>query len=266
MATHWRVMGRGAQQGLALHCSLAHSGAWRGVAAGLPGLTITAPDLLGHGRSSAWDGRSDFHSAATRQAMALRAQIGSESLHLIGHSSGATIALRMALEDPDGIASLTLIEPVLFAAARAADSATFAADEAQHSAYAEALRANDRATAAAEFQKIWGAGQAFETLSDAEQTYITDRIGLIAAQQTTLREDAAGLLTYGRLESLGIPTLLINGENGPPVIDAIHTELARRLPQVTRATVPRAGHMAPITHAPACAGLIGDFLASLGAD
>lgn len=255
----WRVMGQGAQRGLALHCSLAHSGAWAGVAAGLPEITITAPDMLGHGRSDAWDGRGDYHTAVTRQAMALRARIGPAPIHLIGHSSGATVALRMALEGSEGIASLTLIEPVLFAAARAAESRAFAAYWHQHAAYVAALQDGKKAKAAAEFQKIWGVGRAFETLTAAEQTYLTDRIDLVAAQQAVLTDDTTGLLSFGRLEALGIPTLLVEGANSPPVIAAIHAELARRLPQVTRVAVPGAGHMVPITHATACAALISAF-------
>lgn len=259
--TAWRIMGNGPVQALALHCSLAHSGAWAGFAAQIPQITVTAPDMLGHGRSGDWDGHSDFHTLATRHAMAMRAQMGDGPIHVIGHSSGATIALRMALENPDGIASLTLIEPVLFAAARAANAPVFKVHWEQHTDYALALQAGDRATAAAEFQKIWGVGQPFETLPQAEQTYIIDRIGLIAAQQSTLTDDAAGMLTYGRLEALGVPVLLLQGAESPPVIDAINAELARRLPQVRRAVVAGAGHMVPITHAAECAALVQGFWA-----
>lgn len=261
--TAWRVIGEGPVHALALHCSLAHGGAWAAFAAQVPQLTLTAPDMLGHGRSGDWDRRHDFHTLATRQTLAMRAQMDKGAIHLIGHSSGATIALRMALENPEGIASLTLIEPVLFAAARAANAPVFAAHYEQHSDYALALEAGDFAKAAAEFQKIWGLGQPFGALPQAEQTYIIDRIGLIAAQQATLTDDAAGMLAYGQLESLGLPVLLLEGAKSPPVIDAINAELARRLPQVQRAVVAGAGHMLPISHAADCAALVQGFWAGL---
>ncbi|MES2144421.1 MAG: alpha/beta hydrolase, partial [Pseudomonadota bacterium] len=46
-----------------------------------------------------------------------------------------------------------------------------------------------------------------------------------------------------------VPVLLIEGADSPPVINAVHTELARRLAQATRLVVSGAGHMVPITHA-----------------
>lgn len=263
--THSRVFGQGAVQAMALHCSLAHLGAWSEFAKHLPGLSITAPDLLGHGRSGDWDGRDDFHSAATRQAMALLAQMGGGPVHLIGHSFGATVALRMALEDPERIASLTLFEPVLFCAARSADASVFDAHLAGHESFATALRGGDVAAAAEAFQAIWGRGERFDSLPAPQRAYITQRIGLIEAQNAALLDDAAGMLAYGRLEGLGVPVLLAQGADSPPVIDAINTELARRLPQVRRATIAGAGHMLPITHAAGCAGLVTDFLSEVAA-
>jgi pimeloyl-ACP methyl ester carboxylesterase len=182
-------------------------------------------------------------------------------VHLIGHSFGATVALRMALEDPDRIASLTLFEPVLFCAAQAAGGAAFRTHMADHAPFGEKLAAGDMAGAAEAFQAIWGRGQPFADLPSAQRDYIVQRIPLIAAQNATLVEDAAGLLGYGRLEGVGIPTLLVQGAESPPVIDAINTELARRLPQVTRATVAGAGHMLPITHPAECAAVIRAFMA-----
>ena len=261
--TAWRVLGEGTVQALALHCSLAHGGAWAGFSEGLQRVSLTAPDMLGHGRSGDWDGVSDFHSGATRQAMALLAAMPDGPVHLIGHSFGATVALRMALEDPDRIASLTLFEPVLFCAARAAGGPAFAGHIAQLAGFEQALAAGDRLAAAEAFHAIWGRGEAFETLPPAQAAYIIQRIGLITAQNPVLNDDAAGLLTYGRLESLGVPVLLAQGAGSPAIIDAIATELARRLPQVRRATVPGAGHMLPITHAADCAGLVQGFWAQV---
>lgn len=253
-----RHFGTGARPVLALHCSLAHGGAWAALAAALPGAKLIAPDLPGHGTAPDWDGRSDLHSLATRQTLALLRETG--PLDVIGHSFGATVALRAALEDPDLIRSLTLIEPVLFCAARAAGWPGWAGYMADHAPFAAHLAAGRPEDAARQFQAIWGSGQPWEKIPARQRAYIVDRIHLIPAQNPTLIDDAAGLLTPWRLESLGIPTLLVEGAESPPIIAAINDELARRLPQATREVIPSAGHMAPITHANACAGPIAAHL------
>lgn len=253
-----RRLGHGARQVLALHCSLAHGGAWAALAAQLPGVTLIAPDLPGHGSAPDWDGRSDLHTLATRQTLDLLRATG--PLDVIGHSFGATVALRAALEDPDLVRTLTLIEPVVFGAARAAGWPGWAGYLADHAPYADSLARGRPEDAARHFHAIWGTGQGWHSLPARQRAYMAARIALVQAQNATLVDDAAGLLLPWRLEGLGLPTLLIEGAASPPVIAAIADELARRLPQVTRTRVPGAGHMVPITHAGACAAPIAAHL------
>ena len=246
----FRVWGEaGARPVLALHCSLAHAGAWSGVAQRLPGVALTAFDQPGHGKAADWDGQSDLQTLTTRITADFAERLGGGGpIDLIGHSFGATVALRLALERPDLVRSLALVEPVIFAAARAAGSPAFAPFIAGHSAFEDAVRAGRRDEGAALFNAEWGGGTAFADLPPAQQRYMLERIHLIVAQGPALSQDTGGLLSYLRLESLGVPVLLIEGAASPPVIDAIQTELARRLPMVTRLIVPGAAHMVPITH------------------
>jgi lipase len=252
---HLRRLGAGRRVALALHCSLAHGGAFQGLAAALPGATLVAPDLPGHGQSADWDGRADYATLATRQALEVAAGLG--PCDLIGHSFGAVIALRMALEVPEAFASLTLIEPVLFAAARAAGSPRHAEHLARQAPFEAALRAGDRVAAARAFTAIWGTGVDWDAMTDRSKDEAVRRIHLIAATESAVTEDSGGLLLPWRLEALGLPVLLVEGALSPPVIGAVHDELARRLPQVGRVVVPGAGHMLPITHPFAVAGAMG---------
>ena len=87
-----RRFGHGPRPALAIHCSLAHSGAWRGVGAALSDeLTLRAFDLPMHGRSGDWDGQGNIHDVATDMALSLL----EAPMDLIGHSFGATVALRL---------------------------------------------------------------------------------------------------------------------------------------------------------------------------
>jgi lipase len=244
--------GTGARKVLALHCSLAHGGVWGGL--DLPEATLVAPDLLGHGGLPLWDGAGDYHGDCTREVIALM----EGPMDVIGHSSGGTVALRLALERPDLVRSLVLIEPVLFAAARAAGDAAFALHERDFAPFEAAMVAGDRAAATAFFHGYWSPGP-FTALPQGLQAYMTARINLIPAQQDVMMQDAAGLLAYMRLESLGIPVLLVEGATSPPVIAAIQGELQRRLPQVSRVVIAGAGHMAPVTHRAKVSAAIAGF-------
>ena len=230
---------------LAIHCTLGHGGAWRGVGAALEAVaTITAIDLPSHGKSAAWDGVTNLHTLCTRAASGFL----TARMDLVGHSFGATVALRLAVEHPHLVRSLTLIEPVFFAAALA-DYPDVAAEDIRTSrAYCVALAQGDMRLAARRFNAAWGNGSDWARLPAAMQRYISDRMHVIAGQSSLIFDDDAGLLAPGRLGRADMPCRLLQGDRSPPVIDAINEALARRLPRAERVTVAGAGHMVPITH------------------
>lgn len=248
----WHAGGRAA---VALHCSLAHAGAWSGLAAALPQLALTAPDLPGHGHAPPLAPGQDLHDAAVAIGLVAIAQAG-PPVDLIGHSFGGTVALRIALEWPALVRSLTLIEPVLFSILRG--SAAYDAFAQGYGAVDAAMDA-DPAGAAALFHGVWGQG-AFDRLPALQRRYMSDRMPLVRAQNPVLLDDRPGLVTPGRLEVLALPVLLIEGAESPPVIAGIQQALATRLPQVRRVVVPGAAHMVPITHPGEVAGAMADFL------
>lgn len=230
---------------LALHCSLAHGGAFAALAQNLPDHELQAPDLIGHGKAPYWDHTTDYHAATTAQALAT---IG-EPTHLIGHSFGGTVALRLAIEHPNLVRSLTLIEPVFFAAARAAHDPAWDSFIADHQQFGALVASDDKTAAARQFHAIWGGDAGFDSLPARMQTYIADRIHLITAPWNVLLDDAPGLLTPGRLEALTMPVLLLEGDQSPPIINAITQALKARIPQAKSEQINGAGHMLPITHA-----------------
>lgn len=254
---YWRDFGTGPEKALLLHCALAHSKAWVPLADRLSDrLTMTAPDMPGHGRSGTWDNRCALHDQVTAIA---RDMIGTGG-HVIGHSFGATVALRLALENPGMVKTLTLIEPVLFAAAGQSAPSVLAAYQASARAFGAALATEDWATAAADFIGIWGDGRDWSDLSDRERTLYAAQMPFIRETEPVLLQDTAGLLPEGRLETLTCPTLLVRGQHTEPVIAAIHATLERRIPGAVDVVVAGAGHMVPITHPDAVAGHIRTLL------
>ena len=244
--SHWP--GQQDRPALALHCMMGSSSYWRPIAAALQDqVAVIAPDFPGHGQSPDWDGEPpDLHTAATRQV----ATLIERPLDLIGHSFGATVALRIAVAAPEAVRSLTLIEPVLFAAAGPDQ-----VHDAEMQLVSDLLAEGRDAEAARSFLTAWG-GADWDSHSPANQARLARQIRLVAASVDALDKDSANILRDGGLETIDAPVLLLMGENSPPIIERIVDALAQRLADVGRARVPGAGHMLPITHPRQTAQLI----------
>lgn len=243
---HWP--GDTDRSALALHCMLASGGYWGPIAKLLEGrIDLQGFDMPGHGQSDPWQpgpDDPDYHTAVTRIA----ASFIERPLDLIGHSLGATVALRIAVAAPEAVRSLTLIEPVLFAAVP---------DAVENQMDLQPLLDEGRdEEATRQFLSAWGT-QSYDDLPPLMQEQMLMRIGLVANTGPTLSHDLANILRDGGLEAIDAPVLLISGADSPEVIHQIADALASRLPDVGRATVPDAGHMLPITHPNEVAGLIG---------
>jgi pimeloyl-ACP methyl ester carboxylesterase len=217
------------------------------------------PDLLGHG-GTGHDPRHDLHDEATADARALCA--GHEPTHLIGHSFGATVALRLAVEDPGAVASLTLVEPVLFALLAETDPATFAVERQAAAETDAAMDAGDWARAADLFLARWGAGRG---VADERSAAMRARMPLVAATQRATSRPATAAVRRNDLVRIACPVLLVGGTASPPVIAAILDALAAGLPMARRVEISGAGHMVPVTHPGPVSDAIAAFLATCDA-
>lgn len=106
---------------LLVHGSGMSGASWGKTLTGLgEGFRVLAPDLVGYGRSE------PVSRARTVDAKVdldlLRPLLQAEDrVHLVGHSYGGVLAAKLALEAPERVAQLVLIEPVLFSALRRTD-------------------------------------------------------------------------------------------------------------------------------------------------
>ncbi|MDU8927278.1 alpha/beta hydrolase [Alisedimentitalea sp. MJ-SS2] len=259
LPTYWTEFGQGAREALLIHCSLAHSGAWKGVAGLLADqLHMRAFDLPGHGRSDDWPGDVDVQELATAMAADL---VGSEGpMDIIGHSFGATVALRLAIEHPAMVRSLVLIESVMVAAALADDEVGASQHLADMAGYADAVARGDREAAAREFMKEWGDGTPWEKLPEAQKAFLVNRIHLIEANDETVMKDQPRILARKLIEQVKVPVLLIRGAQSSPIVAPIHAAIYRRLPQAHSLSIEGAGHMVPMSHPEAVAREIAGFL------
>lgn len=259
LSIHTHLYKGGARRALAIHCTLGHSGAWRGLAAALKNdLSILAFDLPSHGKSEAWDRTGNVHDVATDIARGL---MDDEPMDLIGHSFGATVALRIAVETPERVRSLTMIEPVYFAAALQDEPDLREAYVAQNKALDAAFAGGDEREAARVFNRDWGDGTPWDDLPERMRETMTKLVHYVPASSAFLHHDSAGLLEPGRFAKAAMPALLIEGDQSPPMSAKVAASLEKRLPDVERVVIEGTGHMVPITHPDKVAGPLKALLA-----
>lgn len=251
--TNWRVWGEGAPDTLLLHCSLGHSGAWKAVTGELD-RTCVAFDLPGHGRSGPLQEGVDFQQQCLDVAETF---LGDTPMDVVGHSFGATVALRLAMEHPESVRRLVLIEPVLLCAAKS--SAEFDSYFAEFAPFMDAVNDGDMMRAAELFASFWSEGLSWDKMSGEQQKGMASLIHVIPREDPAILEDNAGVLRDGWLERTTLPVLLIEGTLSPPIIAAVQNTLEARLPNTQRVRIEGAGHMTPLTQADEVARLITAF-------
>lgn len=243
----WRVAGQGAEPALLCHCSLAHSGGFKALMAELDAdLSMTAFDLPGHGRSGPPALGTTMQEAVGAIARSFLDETG--PAHLVGHSFGGTAFLRLAVEDPDLVRSLTLIEPPFYPAARAIGAPEMAEQDRLDAPARAHFAKGDMAAATRAFSEAWGSGQAWKAIPEDLRAYMVATMPFVEGCGVFLNADQGGILAPGRLERIACPVLLLRGALSPPSIPAVLRALAPRLRDVRTVVVPGAGHMVPMSH------------------
>lgn len=233
------------KQPLALiHCGLGRAANWR------PFLNVldrpVSPlliELPGHGLAEAHDPSRDYVDQAVELALD---EMPSEAVPLMGHSLGAAIALRIAVERPYRVSSLVLVEPVFFAAVKGRWA--YEKMERDMASFSKKMNSGEHATGAKEFHALWGDGTPWNEVSSEQKAYMVDRVPLIPEANTLLLEDRRDILGPDRLEELDMPVTFVDGGDTHPVVPEIISAIGDRIPDAEWVTVPAAGHMLPITH------------------
>ena len=101
----------GPVQMLAIHGLTGHGRRWQHLAGYVPEITVAAPDLLGHGRSS-WAAPWSVDANVSALGALLDDQADTPVL-VVGHSFGGALAMHLAAARPDRVAALLLLDPAV---------------------------------------------------------------------------------------------------------------------------------------------------------
>jgi pimeloyl-ACP methyl ester carboxylesterase len=240
-----------------LHSSASSKEQWDAIRHRLPDrYEVLAVDLYGYGETGGWQ-RSDEPTLADEAALvaALMERCG-EPVHLVGHSYGGAVALRVALERPHRLRSLTLIEPVAFHLLRDAgpvEAELFReiADIAAGVSRSAADRGYDDGMA--QFIDFWNGADTWARVRPEIRVTLGRHAATVAKDFRATMNEPSLPAAYGWIDT---PTQILCGARSPLVAYAIADRLDSVLPNAQLDIVDEAGHMMPMSHPEAVAAAI----------
>jgi pimeloyl-ACP methyl ester carboxylesterase len=233
-----------------LHGSAGTGALWRPTKSALkPFYRCIAPDLIGYGTSAAWPTHAPFDLDAELRAIEPLLQCCASPFHLVGYSYGGVMALHMALANPLRVHSLTLIEPVFFAALKyAGDWGSYFQFCRLRDEFVSTLAQGDRELAMSRFVDFWMGDDAWKGFS------VDARVNMLkAADKIVLDWQASFAADPGKacLFALATRTTLVRGSASPKPMCSLVDALHAMMPGSERIVVEGANHLLPLTHASA---------------
>ncbi|MCC5951132.1 MAG: 2-succinyl-6-hydroxy-2,4-cyclohexadiene-1-carboxylate synthase [Acidimicrobiia bacterium] len=215
------------------------------------GRAVVAPDLAGHGSST--EVTADLWGTARQIAAGLEQQ-GGEATSVIGYSLGGRVALHLALERPDLVATLVLVG--------ATPGIEDGQDRAARRAADETLAARVEAIGVSAFLDEWLAQPLFVTLDPSRANRLERERNTAAGLAASLRTCGTGTQEplWDRLGDLQCPVLAVTGEQDTKfgaVADRMATAIG---PTCTHVILPGAGHAVHLEQPERFAEIVSEWL------
>jgi pimeloyl-ACP methyl ester carboxylesterase len=197
------------------------------------------------------------HAAHLAAALA---KLRIERAHFCGHSSSAFVALQLAMDWPDAVRSLVLLEPALGKVLDGPVAAHFAratvAPAMQAAAAGDLSRAFD----------TWMTGVGGPRYADTLQRVVGPDVQRRMLRQSAFffRDEGPAVREWefdaNRAASIDQPVLLVAGQNTVEPFRAVVRRLITMLPNAEATTLPGADHLMPLTHPAELGEVIASFV------
>lgn len=234
---------------VALHSSASSSRQWDQLAADLQGrFSVHAFDLPGYGRAPLVGDRSQTGAAISAAAVIREIEAMDRAVHLVGHSNGGGVALKIALMRPDLVKSLTVYEPAAFHFLRhgnQVDRKLFGEIRLLSAMVTAAAAEGDAHAGLRHFLDFWNEDGFWDALPGAAQDRLAGLIGSITTDFANGFAETWGLTDLSEIE---VPTLVMTGLESPEIAQHVSVAIAKALPNARIALLPELGHMSPVSH------------------
>ena len=190
----------------------------------------------------------------------LLAELG-EPVHLVGHSYGALLGIRHAVEEPGGIRSLALIEPIAFGLLRD-ESGKHRSESGIASAlesFFEIWSGGDRARAIGVIVDYWNGDGVWRLMGVERQERLLAGAERIREEVACAYEDRT---TAVEVRELAMPTLIAYGANTTCAARDVCELLTGTIPGARGSRVEGAGHSSMRSHPGPVARALEELMAS----
>ena len=231
---------------VALHSSASGSTQWLSLQALLQDrFDVIALDLPGYDLARP---RDDAFADMSSLACPIIADIEGMAfpVHLVGHSFGGAVALKIALLRPELVKSLTLYEPVAFHLLNCGEQSeqwSLTGVQTVEQTLNTAMAAGCDEFGMAEFIDFWQGTGTWQGLQPALREKLVAAAPMVSSDFRCIYGET---WTLDDLAGLQIPTLIMMGMDSPEVSQRLATMIALNLPGAEFAMLPGLGHMAPI--------------------
>ncbi|WP_282610090.1 alpha/beta fold hydrolase [Pelagibius sp. Alg239-R121] len=234
---------------VALHSSASDGRQWAGLVSELCDRhEVLAYNLPGYGQ--------EFKRCTSQQGMAVVAEpiiqeilkFG-ETVHLVGHSFGGGVALKIALMRPDLVKSLTLYEPVSFHVLNngsQADAALLSGLKQVEQGLLSDDTDGRTGPAIKPFIDFWNGQGAWDAMPESLRNKLISTTAAVVADFVNCFGETWRL---DDLKGLDIPTQILMGMESPAIAQRTATLVFEHIQEAELVMLPGLGHMAPI-HAP----------------
>lgn len=232
---------------VALHSSASTGQQWNGLADHLADrFDVSAPDLPGYGGAPRLSCASESGVAAVAQPIIDHIAGYRRAVHLVGHSHGAGVALKIAMMRPELVKSLTVYEPATFHFLKTGDQedrARYREIAAVRAAVARGVAEGTPGTGMRTFIDFWNGAGSFDRFGDGT------RARFAAMAPVIVSDFAHGLAeswTLNDLKRIACPMLMLMGMESPAVAQHVAVRIAEAVGHARLAMLPGLGHMAPV--------------------
>lgn len=243
---HFAEVGHG-EPIVLVHSGPATSAQWRGVSDALKDhYRCLAIDLYGMGRTDPCPGDQPLTLDHEAQLVRVLTAACDRPVHLVGHSYGGAVSIRVMLVAGLGVRSLTLIEPAAYPVlALAGEQGRFTEAMRVGEAFLEAAEGGAEEEAWQGFLDYYNGPGSWKALPEAVRADFRHKTPLISAKWRALMSNPTRL---EECRALSLPTLVLWGGQSRGPERRIAEILAAVVPGCRHQVLEGAGHMSPLTH------------------